>query len=147
MLKERAKQQTREDRILQLDGELAKAYQSIADTCDKLVEEVKDILKCLYGENSIIQCAWSLDSERPVISFYIRESNKYKFRVVYKADLVSLPGPEYTTLSEVLSKLFANIGISQCVIRGMYYDYYIHKDDVDELAKELQEILNSEAKE
>jgi hypothetical protein len=43
--------------------------------------------------------------------------------------------------------LLANIGVSQCRIGDLFYDYYIAKDDVDRLAKELQEILNSEAKE
>jgi hypothetical protein len=151
MLRERAKQQTREERLLQLHEELTQTYYSFLKTCDKLAEElaieIKDALECLFGRNSIGQCFGYLDLENgPGIAFYIQGSSKYELVMIDKLHSRRSPGPEYILLREILSTLLANIGVSQCKINDLFYDYYIARDDVDRLTKELQEILSSEVR-
>jgi hypothetical protein len=152
MLRKSVRWQKRKDKLLQLHDKLAQIYCFFLKTCDKLAEElaieIKDALECLFGRNSIGQCFGYLDLENgPGIAFYIQGSSKYELVMIDKLHSRRSPGPEYILLREILSTLLANIGISQCRIDGLFYDYYIARDDVDRLTKELQEILSSEVKE
>jgi hypothetical protein len=145
MLQKTAKPKTRKEVLIELDRELTGAYYTIVGICNRLVDEIEDILRHILGENLVLECRWEWEWYRngPTIFLKLNGSNKDRLGGVDKDIAMDLG---YTPLSNTLSRQLGNIGMSWCHVKVFGYEYYMNKEDTDTFVEEFQKLINSQVR-
>jgi hypothetical protein len=138
-----AMEQTKKERLVQLNRELSKAFSTITYILDALlVKEVKDILKRLFGKKAVSGCLRGWSHRGTVIYFNIdtEKSNKYRLMRLSKREAEKRG---YIPLSQIFVNLLYDLDISWYWIMPSHNsECYLTKEDAERLAQELHEIIN-----
>jgi hypothetical protein len=137
----------KKERLVQLDKALARAFSAITHISDTLlVEEVKDILECVFGKEAISACFGGRASRGIIIYFNIDIEKSTKYRLIWlskeKAEELG-----YISLGQIFMDLLYDLAIRWYWIMSPHdNEYYLTKEDAEHLAQELREIMNERAK-
>jgi hypothetical protein len=120
--------------LLEINQRFSIAYDLFVDTCNELTKQVKDILTCIWGKDSILDAWWDWDCLGPVIFIKLAPNSRDIF------ESGSIP------LSDVITDHLSDLGMSWKTVKIWGHECYISQGESDKFAQELGKLINRKIK-
>jgi hypothetical protein len=131
------KPMTRRELWMKINQRLSRAYDAIVDVCNKMTEQVKDILVHIWGESSILDTWWDWYSFSPVVFIKLAQNSQGISRRLEKGPI---------SLSHVITDSFCDLGLPWCIVKIWGHECYISQAESDGFVQKLYKAITQKIK-